>query len=316
MEKGLRQRCPLSSFLFNMVGEVLSGMLRKAEDLGMCKGVVVGDNGMSVTHLQYADDTIIFCEPKIENMSRVKRILRCFQSVSGLRINFSKSHLIGIEVEHNVVENWARRISCHTREVPTTYLGLPLGVNHNFVKWEGDHWIWDIHLRRQLFGWEIEQWEYLGEALSEFQLSKELTDELQVWANLAPYRVEAFAWQLLHGKIAVKDELDKRSMFLGNAIQCVLCNNERETIQHLFVDYYETWKVWMAWCKAWGVSWSSPKDIRTFFEAWNDCQVGSKDKKLWKLAYFATVWTIWKCKNEVVFEGREWDSEQCYVQQG
>ncbi|EOY06164.1 Uncharacterized protein TCM_020977 [Theobroma cacao] len=36
-----------------------------------------------------------------------------------------------------------------------------------------------------------------------------------------------------------------------------------------------------------------------------------KDRRLWKMAYFATVWTIWKCKIEVVFEGWEGDSEKC-----
>ncbi|EOY03669.1 Uncharacterized protein TCM_018759 [Theobroma cacao] len=233
----------LANRLRNVIGEVIGRnqfAFIKGKQLMDCAlianemvdCVVVGDNGMSVTHLQYADDTIIFCEPKIENMSRVKQILRCFQSVSGLRINFSKSHLIGIGVEQNLVENWARRISCQIGEVPTTYLGLPLGVNHN--SWDkvcnykecGGIGITNIEVKnRALLNKWI--WRYGKERDSlwrEVLVAKTKSDPTmllpsQVWANLAPYRVEAFAWQLLHGKIVVKDELDKRGMLLGNAIQ-------------------------------------------------------------------------------------------------
>ncbi|KAE8686635.1 hypothetical protein F3Y22_tig00111053pilonHSYRG00091 [Hibiscus syriacus] len=39
---GLRQGYPLSLLLFNVVGEVLSGMLKKATEIGLCGGVGVG----------------------------------------------------------------------------------------------------------------------------------------------------------------------------------------------------------------------------------------------------------------------------------
>ena len=41
--------------------------------------------------LQYADDTIFFGEASMENVKTVKVILRSFELVSGLRINFAKS---------------------------------------------------------------------------------------------------------------------------------------------------------------------------------------------------------------------------------
>ena len=46
---------------------------------------------MPVDVLQYADDTIFFGEASMENVKAVKVILRSFEMVSGLRINFSKS---------------------------------------------------------------------------------------------------------------------------------------------------------------------------------------------------------------------------------
>ncbi|XP_058185636.1 uncharacterized protein LOC131302861 [Rhododendron vialii] len=49
------------------------------------------------------DDTVLFCNNDLEELSNIKRILRCFQLMSGLRINFSKSSLCGIKIPHQDV---------------------------------------------------------------------------------------------------------------------------------------------------------------------------------------------------------------------
>lgn len=50
-----------------------------------------------ITHLQFADDTILFSSTRREEILALKRILRCFQLVSGLKVNISKSMLVGVE---------------------------------------------------------------------------------------------------------------------------------------------------------------------------------------------------------------------------
>lgn len=57
--RGLHQGDPLSPILFIMVAEVLSKMIRMVD--GVCiLGFVVGRGGCRITHLQFADDTMIF----------------------------------------------------------------------------------------------------------------------------------------------------------------------------------------------------------------------------------------------------------------
>jgi hypothetical protein len=60
--KVLRQGDPMSPLLFNLVADALATILRKGSQSGMIKcltpELVKGGGGL--THLQYADNTIIF----------------------------------------------------------------------------------------------------------------------------------------------------------------------------------------------------------------------------------------------------------------
>ena len=91
VERGLCQGDPLSLFLFNVAVEGLSTLFRKAAEMDLLQGMVFGDNAVHVSHLQFADDTILFLRPKVEFFLNARRILKCFELSSGLRINFHKS---------------------------------------------------------------------------------------------------------------------------------------------------------------------------------------------------------------------------------
>ena len=79
MERGLRQGDPLSTFLFVLMAEVLNRLLIKAEALGFFQGLKVGTGQVKITHLQFADDTLIFCDPRLEFLANIKRLLYSFQ---------------------------------------------------------------------------------------------------------------------------------------------------------------------------------------------------------------------------------------------
>lgn len=92
---------------------------------------------MVVSHLQFADDTVLFCNNDKEEMMNIKRILRCFQLMSGLKINFSKSSLSGIKIPRQEVVTLAQIMGCKVENFPIKYLGLPLGANPNRIStWE------------------------------------------------------------------------------------------------------------------------------------------------------------------------------------
>ncbi|GKV45602.1 hypothetical protein SLEP1_g52666 [Rubroshorea leprosula] len=109
ISRGLQQGDPLSPLLFLIIAEGINGLVLNVVDKGLLEGVEVGDKGFKVTHLQYADDTLLFGTVTDENVWAMKSILRTFELVSGLKINFNKSQLIGIEGVTKKLSTWKGR---------------------------------------------------------------------------------------------------------------------------------------------------------------------------------------------------------------
>lgn len=58
-------------------------------------------NGQSISHLQYVDDTLVFMPNECSSLVHVKIILRWFELTSGLKVNFHKSSLVGINLDED-----------------------------------------------------------------------------------------------------------------------------------------------------------------------------------------------------------------------
>lgn len=108
------------SFLFDIVVEALNVMIERVLEQNIIKGTKVGNNGVLILHLQFADDTIIFCNNDEVEMSNIKRTRRCFQVVSGLKINYSKSSLSEVNMQHEVV-SLAQIMGCKIDHLPIIF---------------------------------------------------------------------------------------------------------------------------------------------------------------------------------------------------
>ena len=128
-QRGLRQGDPLVPLLFNVAMEGLNGLLREAMEKNLFQGLLVGRNEMEVSILQYADDTIFFGKTSMENFKAIKVILRSFELVSGLKINFSKSNLVAIGMSKRWKVDATRYLNCSLLAIPFLYLGISIGAN-------------------------------------------------------------------------------------------------------------------------------------------------------------------------------------------
>ncbi|KAL4361181.1 hypothetical protein GQ457_04G021940 [Hibiscus cannabinus] len=112
ISRGLRQGCPLSPLLFNIIVEVLRALLYKAVELGFFKRFHIESSREVISHLQFADDLIIFCGASETGIKNIVRILRGFELISSLKLNLQKSKLLGINLENEVMDGWAAMLHC------------------------------------------------------------------------------------------------------------------------------------------------------------------------------------------------------------
>ncbi|KAK2454307.1 hypothetical protein QL285_001883 [Trifolium repens] len=150
IQRGLKQGDPLAPFLFLLVAEGFAGLMRSAVEKSLFKGFHVGSGSVVVSHLQYADDTICVGEASLENLWTLKAILRGFELASGLKVNFWKSSLMGVNVPPSFLEMACGFLNCKRGVIPFSYLGLPVGANpRRCATWEP---LLD-QLRKRLLSW-------------------------------------------------------------------------------------------------------------------------------------------------------------------
>ena len=99
MKRGLIQGDPLSPVLFVLVADVFNKMLGRAKEIGIFEGIQIGREEVVLSHLQFADDTILFCPAKEEVVLNYRCLLDSFGLMSGLQINFDKFALIPLSCE-------------------------------------------------------------------------------------------------------------------------------------------------------------------------------------------------------------------------
>ncbi|GKC34793.1 hypothetical protein Tco_1047177, partial [Tanacetum coccineum] len=76
---------------------------------GMFNGISL-DASLHLSHMFYADDAIFVGQWNESNINTIVHVLDCFHRASGIRINMSKSKLLGISVDADKVDQEARKI--------------------------------------------------------------------------------------------------------------------------------------------------------------------------------------------------------------
>ncbi|XP_058725894.1 uncharacterized protein LOC131597202 [Vicia villosa] len=106
--KGLRQGDPLSPFLFVVVVEGLTGLIRKSIEVGEFESFSI-HRKCEVDILQFTNDTLLVGKGTWKYVWAIRAALKSFELVSGLGINYHKRIPVGFNPRN--FETWRPLIS-------------------------------------------------------------------------------------------------------------------------------------------------------------------------------------------------------------
>uniref|UniRef100_A0A803PY90 Reverse transcriptase domain-containing protein n=1 Tax=Cannabis sativa TaxID=3483 RepID=A0A803PY90_CANSA len=130
--RGLRQGDPLSPFLFLLCSEGLSCLIYEAERAGRIQGLRFGSLDQRLSHLFFADDSLVFLEATLEECKTIKEVLNRYELLSGQCINYDKSEMcVGSKISSDSAGILAAHLGVNLVENHTKYLGMPSFVGRN-----------------------------------------------------------------------------------------------------------------------------------------------------------------------------------------
>jgi ribonuclease HI len=124
--RGIRQGDPISPYLFLICAEALSSMLTRANNDGSLSGIPTSKRGPHISHLFFADDSLLFCRANILQWNNLADILKKYEVASGQKMNNDKTSVFfskntSLEERSRILELAA----IPNTQRYDTYLGLP-----------------------------------------------------------------------------------------------------------------------------------------------------------------------------------------------
>ncbi|GJY18419.1 RNA-directed DNA polymerase, eukaryota [Tanacetum coccineum] len=120
-------------------------------DEGLFHGIKLHDT-VNISHLFYADDAVFVGQWSDRNISTLTYVLECFYLASGLKINMSKSKIMGIHVNNDNVNRAVENLGCLVLKAPFMYLGSTVGGDmHRLSRWKDTI----DRVRRRLSKWKM-----------------------------------------------------------------------------------------------------------------------------------------------------------------
>lgn len=122
---GLRQGDPLLPYLFLLCVEGLSALINKAVQNKSIHGVAASAKGPKISHLFFADDSLIFGKATTMECGEILRVLQVYEELSEQQLNRTKTSIFfSRNTDHTTKEAIRASFGAQIIKPHESYLGL------------------------------------------------------------------------------------------------------------------------------------------------------------------------------------------------
>ncbi|KAK3217682.1 hypothetical protein Dsin_011652 [Dipteronia sinensis] len=247
---GLRQRCPLSPYLFLMCAESLSCLIKNSEKDGKLLGFRCCRTSPLVSHLFFSDHKLLFYKATVGSCEEISRVLKVYESGLGQMVNLQKPN---ITFSPNVSQGLRGNIQAVLRvnNAQTNdkllkakyfrkdeFLRASLKLEASYV-WRSIIWGRELLVKRIRWkvcdgtyevrsGYILAMKEMILEACSDPSIDQRWWTRM--WNLNIPPKVKKFIWRFCNNVIPYHSNLSVRKVV--NDVLCQRCNKEAESMAH------------------------------------------------------------------------------------
>jgi hypothetical protein len=127
----------------------------------------------------------------------------------------------------------------------------------------------------------------------------------KLWKIDVPSKVLVFGWRFILDRLPTRLALNHRGIILNpNDMSCAFCSLNTEDIGHLFFSCQYSIGIWNAISNWIGKVIPTGVDYCTHFLLFGDLvRLKKGSGRVSRLIWLATTWSIWKLRNDVIFNG-------------
>ncbi|XP_026429098.1 uncharacterized protein LOC113325076 [Papaver somniferum] len=131
--------------------------MNDAVEKGQIHGFKVTDTGSVISHLQFADDTLISIDANADEVTRLFIILSVFETLTGMKLNLDKNTMVSVG-DDEALEILVKELGCRSEKLPIKYLGLPIGASFRCTS------VWEVVIERMQKKLATRKKKYLNKA--------------------------------------------------------------------------------------------------------------------------------------------------------